>query len=525
MSRGALALGVVLLTLVACSGSANKPSSAGTSGTLIWDKSFDIKTVDPDRSNEVTGSAVVKAMYDTLVTFRGADVTKVTPLLASSYDASADAKTFTFHLRKDAKFSDGTTVTAQDAAFSFNRLKNIKGIPSFRMNGLTVTAPDPLTVVVQADQPNPAVPSLLTGPNFAVLNSKVVTANGGTDAVGADKNDKAQAYLDKQSAGSGPYLLDSFEVTTRVALKANPSYWGNPKPGYAQIVLENVPAATQLLNVQKGEAQLALDLSPDQVSGIDTTKIKVAQQPSITFFFLYTNESPTISKIASDKNFQEAVRYAIDYQGIVNLVGHGAIQSPGVVPSMLPGHLSAGDVPKRDLNRAKAALAKGNFTNPVVPLEYPSDFTLNGQSFGTIAQKIQADLKEAGITINLTPGPLATTLANWRAGKEQMGLWTTTGLPDPSQALIFCPGGVQSLRANWPTGSDPKIEAACTKASTVVTPSERVTAYQQMQKELNEAGPYFPLFQPAQVLVSAKNVTNVDYAPGWLVDLAVIGHK
>lgn len=522
---GVVAVVTAFVLLAACGGGAASKTTGSATGTLVWDKSFDIKTVDPGRANEVTGSAVIKAMYDTLVTFRGSDLTKVVPLLASSYEASPDARTFTFHLQRSARFSDGTPVTSADVVFSFDRLKNIQGIPSFRMNGLTVTAPDQYTVVVASDQPSPGVPSLLTGPNFAVLNSRAVRAHGGTDASNANTADQAQAFLDQTSAGSGPYELSFFDVTSRVVLKANPHYWGNPKPGYAQIVLLNAPAATQLLDVQKGDAQLAIDLSPDQVSGIDTSRVKVLQTPSITFFFLFATASPAVSRIASNPDFQNAVRYGLDYQGIVNLVGKGAIQSVGVVPSMLLGHLTAADEVHRDLTKARAALAASGFIDPTVTLEYPNDFTLNGQSFGTIAQKIQSDLKEVGINVQLTPGPLATTLANWRAGKEQMGLWTTTGIPDPSQALVFCPGGLESLRAVWPTGSNPAVERACAQASTAVSTGAREQAYLNLQHVLNQQGPFFPLFQPAQVLVSAKNVTNLAYSPGWLVDLAIIGHS
>jgi peptide/nickel transport system substrate-binding protein len=517
-------LATLSLVFTACGGGQSS-TTAVTSGVLVWDKSFDIKTIDPGRANEVTGYAVIKALYDTLLTFRGSDLSKPAPLLAQSYEVSPDAKTFTFHLRADAKFADGKAVTAGDAAFSFMRLKNIQGIPSFRMNGLTATATDPATLTITSSIPNPAVPALLTGPSFAVLEAAVVRAHGGTDGADAKTADTAQSFLDSQSAGSGPYVLDSFDVTSRVSVKANTHYWGSPKPGYAQIILRNVPPEAQVLNVQKGESQLAIDLSPDQVANIDTSHTNVLQAPSITVFFLFATESPSVSKAASNPDFQQAIRLGLDYPGILGIVGKGAVQSAGVMPIQLPGHLDATAAPKRDLAGAKIALAKSGVSNPSVTLEYATDFTINGVSFATLAQKIQADLKEVGITVTLTPGPLTTTLANWRAGKEQLGLWTTTGLPDPSQALIFCPGGVESLRAVWKIGMNTALDDKCTQASTAVGDSQRASAYLAMQQELNQEGPYFPLFQPAQVLISAKSVKNLSYSPGWLVDLATIGHS
>src|SRR5215469_17462149 len=128
-----------LIALAACGGGS---SNTTTNHVLVVDKSFDMKTADPQREFEVSGGIVAKALYSTLLTFRGADSATPVPEVASSYTASSDAKTFTFKLRNDIKFSDGTPLTAADVAFSFNRLINIKGNPSFLLAGITVSSPD-----------------------------------------------------------------------------------------------------------------------------------------------------------------------------------------------------------------------------------------------------------------------------------------------------------------------------------------------------------------------------------------------
>ena len=94
--------------LTACGGS----STPTANHVLVIDKSFDMKTADPQREFEVSGGIVAKALYSTLLTFKGSDSATPVPEVASSYSASPDAKTFTFKLRTDIKFSDGTPLTS-----------------------------------------------------------------------------------------------------------------------------------------------------------------------------------------------------------------------------------------------------------------------------------------------------------------------------------------------------------------------------------------------------------------------------
>src|SRR5918996_308985 len=136
-SRTALAAGVVLAAgiagLLASAGSAG-----GSTDTLVVDRSFEIRTSDPQRAFEPTASIVNRGVYDTLLTFKGGDVSKPALLAARGYRPSKDAQTYTFDLRRDIKFADGTPMTAADVVFSFRRLINLKGNPSFLLAGITV---------------------------------------------------------------------------------------------------------------------------------------------------------------------------------------------------------------------------------------------------------------------------------------------------------------------------------------------------------------------------------------------------
>ncbi|MEO3812738.1 ABC transporter substrate-binding protein [Sphaerisporangium sp. B11E5] len=512
------------LSLAACGGGSS-PAQSGQSApaakTLVVDASFTLKTADPGRNYEPTGLIVGKALYDTLLTFEGSDVTKPVPSLAESYEQSEDGRTLTLKLRQGATFSDGSPVTADDVVFSLNRVRDMKGNPSFLLDGVEVTKTDETTVTLTSKAANPALPFILPNPALGILNSKVVKANGGT----GDESDKAETYLNGKSAGSGPYQLESFNAQSQVVLTANPKYWGPDKPTYTKVVLRNVESATQKLNVQRGDSQVALDLSGDQIKtiGADYTTLKTA---SANVVFLLTNQDPAVSKVTTNPKIVEAIRKGIDYQGLLELAGEGSVQAPGVIPTMLLGALPPDQAVQRDVEGAKAAVAASGVSNPTVTLEYPSDLTLQGLSFQPIAERIQANLKEVGVTVELAPAPVATALENYRNGKEELGLWYWgPDYPDPTDYLVFLPGKTVGLRAGWKAGADKELEAIGDKAATTIGDDARKPLYADIQARLNATGPFVPLIQPSQNIVTAPSVTGLQFHPVWTVDVAALGAK
>jgi peptide/nickel transport system substrate-binding protein len=508
-----------LVVLAACSSGATAATTAATTDhVLVVDKSFDMKTADPQREFEVSGAMVAKALYSTLLTFKGADVATPAPEVARSYSASSDAKTYTFQLRTDIAFSDGTPLTSADVVFSFNRLINLKGAPSFLLAGVTVSAPDATTVVLTSAAPNPAIPFIVPNPALGIVNAKFVKAHGGDDQPGADKADTAESFLNTTSAGSGPYTLKSFSATTEVDLTANPNYFG-PKPGYHTVIVRNVQASTQLIDIQRGADEIALDLSPDQASTLSrdgTAQVKVT--PSANVVFLLANNSSAVSEITRNKHFQNAIRYGLDYASYVRLAGAGAIQTPGVIPSIFLGALPPSSNVKRDVTRAKAELAASGIANPTVNLSFPSDITLHGLSFTALAQQVRANLTEVGIKVNLSGSPISLARADYQAGKEQLGLWVwDPDYPDPNASRVFLPGRLVGLRAGWSAGSDPSLEALGAQAASTSDNTARGRLFQQVQLQLNADSPFFPLIQPGQVVAMTKGLSGVDYNPIWTI--------
>ncbi len=509
------------LALAAC-GSGGAPAPAAQSGgkTLVIDTSFDLKTADPGRTYEPTGLIVGKATYETLLTFDGGDVTKPVPALAESYELSEDGKVVTLKLKQGSTFADGSAVTADDVVFSLTRVRDMKGTPSFLLDGVEIAKTDDSTITMTSEKANAALPYILPNPALGILNSKVAKQNGAT----ADAQDKAEQYLNANSAGSGPYQIESFNVSSQVVLKANPKYHGT-KPAYEKVVIRNVEAATQKLNVQRGDSQVALNLSGDQVTNMPAT-LQVNKTASANVIFLLANQDSAISKTTTNPKFVEAVRKGVDYAGLLELAGEGSTQAPGVIPSQLLGALPADQAVKRDVEGAKAALAASGLANPTVKLEYPTELTVNGLSFQPLAERIQANLKEVGITVDLQPAPVTTALDNYRNGKEEMGLWYWgPDYPDPNDYLAFLPGQTVGKRAGWQSGAAKDIEAAGEKAAAAIGDEARTEAYADVQTKLNAAGPFIPLIQPSQNIVTAASVTGLEYHPVWTVDVADLGAK
>jgi peptide/nickel transport system substrate-binding protein len=502
-------------------GAASGGTGAGPSGTLVVETSFVLKTVDPARMFEPTGLMIDHQLYDTLLTYKGSDVSKPVPDLATSFTASPDAKTYTFTLRKGVTFANGDPVTANDVVYSLTRTKNIQGNPSFLMAGVTATAPDANTVVLTSQTPNTAIPAIVTNPALGIVDAKVVTADGGDDSAKAATADKAEAKLNAASAGSGPYTLTSFSTTSEVDLTANPKYWG-PKPKYAKIVIRNVAASVQKLDVLRGESQIAVDLSPTQAQGMSGVQIVNGASPNL--FFVLSNDNPKVSATASNPKFQEAVRDGINYAALVQLAGKGAEQAAGVIPSNFLGALPASQAPVYDLAKAKAALAASGLGHPTVTMAYPSDLSVNGISFGDLAARVQQQLAQVGITVKLQGQSIQVALDSYRGGKEEMGLWYWgPDFPDPSDYLNFLPGALVGLRAGWAKGTDPALEALGTKAASTTQDSARAALYQQIQQSMNTASPFMPLIQPAQIVVGASSLKNLQSNALWLVDLNELG--
>lgn len=522
MKRTRLLAAVTTTTLIgalaACGGGGGDSAQSGANGvkTLVANDAFDLKTIDPARSFEFTGVMVDQQIYETALKFDGGDVKTPKPGICS-FTMSPDSKTLTLTMAGTHTFSDGSPVSADDVVFSLQRVQGIAGNPSFLLDGVTVTKKDDKTIVLTSKEANPQLPYILPNPSLGIVNKKLVEQNGGT----TDKNDKAEDFLNKTAAGSGPYTVESFDVQSKVVLKANEHYAGT-KPVYGRVVLDNVDAATQKVNAQAGSTQLAFSLGPDQVTDMNGGRTKVVTAQSARTIFMWFNMTPQYGKSSANTSFVQAMRHAIDYKAVVALGGQGATQPGGMVPKGFLGALDSDPSNSFDATKAKELLDKSGYNGEAISILYSNDVSIGGVKMQNVAETIQAQVKPLGINLQLNPQPSATSLDSFRSGTAQAGVaYWGADYPDPANYLVFAPGQSLGKRAAWTPAMAPESDKLA-KAAAAATGDARAAAYQAFQKQGNIDAPFIPLIQPAQIVVTSTTLNNVVINPVTTLEFATI---
>lgn len=518
---------VILLVLLAISTLALAGVSAyGEEKVLVAGMSEDYHALDPGQAYEPGGSLIHHSVYDTLITFPTNSVVEVIPNLAKTWTISNDQLVYTFHLREDVVFSNGSPLTAEDVVFSFNRMKNLKGNPSFLAETIAkVEAGDRLTVKITLNRVDPAILAKLVFDAFSIVNAAEVRAHGGTDAADAAETDTAEPWLNDHSAGTGPYVIDSYTPTVQTVLSRNPNYWGEPVY-FDRIIIRNMPeAATQKMALEGGDIDIAMDITADQLPSLESNKnLGVFSTHSDTLIFMLCNQDPKIGGPASNLLVQLAIRYAIDYEGLRLLSGKGTGTPPAMVPLGFPGVLDESQAMKRNVTKAKELLDEAGFPDGVqVDLSYP-DFTYIGTEFRTVAQKVQADLAEAGIKVNLVPKEVQVWLTDYRARQEGfcLSLWNPD-YQDTLDYVEFLPGGVVGNRANWTdANADSGILALRDTVNTETNAENRNRIFQLIQLYEQRWSPFVPLFQPGLHFAYNANLKGINYNGQWRVDLTLL---
>ena len=351
-------------------------AASGDQTTLLVGADLNgIKTLDPGRTIEVTGMMIEKVTYDTLVTFQGEDLRTPRPKVATAWKVSPDGRSTTFTLRPGIKFLSGNALTSADVKWSFDRILTLQANTSFLFDGVeAVVAPDPLTVVIQTKAPLPSLVPILSHPGLGILDSKLVMQNGGDAGPNAKTADHAEPYLNAHSQGSGPFILTSYVPVQQLILDRNPQYWGGPAK-LQRIVIKHVPdPVTQALQVVRGDLDVATSIGQDQVAPLRRApNVTVKTSPAATTFYVLMNNTPDVGGPFSNPKIQQAVRYALDYQGILQIAGPGAVRMAGVIPTLMPGSLDPKLAATTDIAKAKSLVAESGLTEVRGKFSYASD--------------------------------------------------------------------------------------------------------------------------------------------------------
>lgn len=318
-------------------------------------------TLDPGVCFEVFPSVVVKNVYARLVKIEIEDGNfVVVPDLAEKWEMAEDGKTWTFYLR-DAKFDNGDPVTAEDVVFSLSRVVTLEKSPAWLFTdvlGLTAEsfkAIDEKTVqIVTNGMPPNVVLTDLGSSHGGIINKEVALAN-------EQDGDMGEAWLTDHSAGAGPYILKEWKRNMHVLLVANPNYWGDP-PALKTIIVKDVPeAADQFLQLQKGDIDVAHDLTGEQANELKNIEgVRVVMTPGQANEYVGMNAGWGPFQ---DVRVRQAVKYAIDYDAIIERVRGGfAIRNQQFLPAGYFGYVENNPY-EHDLDKAKALMAEAGYAD------------------------------------------------------------------------------------------------------------------------------------------------------------------
>jgi peptide/nickel transport system substrate-binding protein len=520
---------IALLIAAACSqpppasatGTATpQPSAGGAASTLVYYADVsDLISLDPAVAYEFSGILVVHNAYDTLVKFEGADLANIKAGLATSWDTKDAGATWdiTFKLKSGVKFASGNPLTADDVAYSLQRVIKLNKSPAFLFTDIAgikadaIKATDPSTVVVSLPKTASAQGflSILTFTVGGIVDSKEVKTH-------ETAGDFGSGWLLDHSAGSGPYNVDHWTKNSEVLLKANANY-GGTKPALTGVLVKHVPESTnQQFALEKGDADVARNLSPQQIAALQG-KTGIATTSGNSLLLVYLGMNATVKPL-NDVNVREALRAAIDYDGIIkDLLKGNAKKVQGIVPIGLSGANESAPF-QADVTKAKALLAQAGQTAVTLDFLVPTGQAPGGVAFSDLAAKLQSDWAKIGVTVNIKQTTTADLLTTYRAQKGQLVMiYWGPDFPDPDANVgPFTDYAAKSIafRNGW---DDKTIAAKGRDAALITDAAKRTTAYKDITEYVLHNGPYAVLYQPTELFGLRSNVKGFAWNPmGWL---------
>lgn len=488
--------------LAACGGddkSSDKTSSdkkgapasgtGGAQGTIEATLAFTLSSgFDPRNASSAVATAVNAHVFEALV-----DLDPITrkPYLALAKEqpkASADGLTWTVALRDGAKFSDGSPVTAQDVAWSFQRAAD----PKVLMAGFIpfiedVTAKDDATVVFKLKAP------------FSLFADRIAAIKIVPKAKTGD--DAAATKFDTAPIGSGPFTVESANATSGVVMGVNPNYNGPRAAKVTKITLNTTPDNSARLNdLQGGQAQ-AIEAVPylDVESLKASHKVDEKQAFNLLFLMFNCNAAPF-----SDKRVRQALHYAIDADKVVQtaLQGHGT-PATSYLDKGNPNYQQAATVYGHDPEKAKSLLSQAGVSD----LSFELVTTDTGFIKDSAPLLIDA-WKQIGVSAKLNTNP-SSAVYETLVPARKFRVLAASGDPSvfgPDVDLLlrwYYYGKVwMGDRARWKTPTAKRVEKMLDQAA-AASGDEQMQLWKQVIDAVSDEAPLYPVFH-------TKTITGSD---------------
>lgn len=468
---------------LAVAGRSWRGAAQAAGGSLRIRSYSDLQVLDPLNRLAQPEGDIMDAIFSNLAKAKPGEVWDW-ELDAAEELTQLDDLRIRFRLRQGIRFSGGFgEMTAEDVKFSFERIADPKNESPYRddwavLDRVEVEGPYAGTIVLK----EPFAPlwtiSLVRG-SGSIMSKKAVEAAGGR-------------FTTQPPAMSGAYLLESWTPKQKTVLVRNPDHHG-PAAGFERVeVMPIDDEKTSELAFEAGELEfttLSLSSLPD-LKATPPAGARLVERPSLAYVWLGMNvENPALA----DLRVREAVKKAVDVDSVLEAAYFGeAARATGIIAPGLVGHRDL-TPPPRDLEGATALLEEAGVSNLTLTLD-----TLNKAERVAAAQVIQANLAEAGVTVEIRPHDSGTF---WTLGDEKAGDgWKDIQLilnrfsmqPDPSFATSwFTPDQVGVW--NWERWRSPEFGELHQKAIAELDPAKRQAMYARMQDLMDESGAYLVL--------------------------------
>lgn len=485
-TTGAVIL-ILAVVLSACAPTSAPSPSGGTAsgprkgGTLTLARAGEVTNLDPHKVPAFTSARVFELVYSYLM--RLDENLGVQPDLAESVPTtSSDGKQVTVKIRKGVKFHNGDPLTSADVKYTFDRIIDPKTVAvprSFFGDVSSVSAPDDSTIIFDLKTPNAALIAYMAHPNTGIISKKIGEAN-------ADLSKKETAV------GSGPFKLAEWVPDNFMRFEANKDYYVSGQPYLDGVRINVVPDETGLtaaLRTKAADMAIVVDAKVARTLR-NESGITLSAKPSLSYNLLFVN---TKRKPFDNLKVRQAIAYAIDRKAIIDAVafGEGEVTGP-IAPALTNFALPSSQYPlyTRDVAKAKQLLQEANVG--------PVSFTMLTQTTEPayakdIAQLVQAQLAEIGVTMKIETLEFTQWVDRWLKADFDMAPGLNGGGPDPDFYVFryFTDDGNLNFVTSYknPISSD-AIKAA--RASTDV--AKRKELYASAQKELVNGVPFIWLY-------------------------------